>query len=263
MNIFMYEMKAHRRSALVWTGALVALTVLFMSMFPSISKEITEFKTLLEGFPESIRKALGIQVDTLGTVVGFYSYIFLYISLCGSIQAMNYGLSIGSKEVREKTADFIFTKPVTRTKIITSKIVAAFSNLLFTNAIFIAAAVSMAAFVKTEEYSLKVFMLISLSLLFIQLIFLAVGVVISVVFSRIKSVITVSLGVVFTFFFIGMIAANEESGRYLSPFKYFDNSYIMKHSSYEYSFLFTGMAVILLSLIVSYVIYIKKDIHSV
>lgn len=263
MNIFMYELKVQQKSTIVWSTALVAIVVLFMSMFPSISKEISDFKTLLEGFPEGIRKALGIQVDTIGSVVGFYSYIFLYITLCGSIQAMNYGLSVGSREVREKTADFLFTKPVTRTKIMTSKILAAFMVLLLTNVVFIAAACIMASMVTTENYSLKVFMLISLTLLFIQLIFLALGIIISVLFSKIKSVITVSLGVVFSFFIIGMIAANEEPGRYFSPFKYFDHTYIMQHSGYELSFLFIGSAVIFVSLLISYLVNVKKDIPTV
>ncbi|WP_374056821.1 ABC transporter permease subunit [Rossellomorea sp. FM04394] len=263
MNIFLYELKAYRKSTFIWTGALVVLVILFMSMFPSISKEIDEFKKLLEGFPEGVRKALGIQVDSIGSLNGYYSYVFLYITLCGAIQAMNLGISISSKEIREKTADFLLTKPVTRTKILSSKILAALTSLLFTNIVYVIAAIIVANVVKVGNFSLHVFLLISLTLLFTQLIMFSIGIIISVVFPKVKSVITISLGVVFAFFLTGMVATAEEATRYFSPFKYFDYSYIMIHEGYEWSFLILGMFLIVLSLIGSFVIYNKKDIHTV
>jgi ABC-2 type transport system permease protein len=263
MNIFLYELKAYRKSTFIWTVTLVVLVILFMSMFPSISKEIDEFKKLLEGFPEGVRKALGIQVDSIGSLNGYYSYIFLYITLCGAIQAMNLGISISSKEIREKTADFLLTKPVTRTKILSSKILAALTSLLFTNIVYVVAAIITANVVKMENFSLYVFLLISLTLLFTQLIMFAIGIIIAVVFPKVKSVISLSLGVVFAFFLIGMVAAAEETTRYFSPFKYFDYSYIMNQEGYEWSFLILGMFLIVFSLIGSFVIYNKKDIHTV
>ena len=115
MNMFLHELKAYRKSTIIWTCSLIALVVLFLSMFPTFSKEADAFKEIMEGFPEPVRKALGLSVDSMSSILGFYSYIFLYITLCGAIQAMNLGTSIVSKEVREKTADFLLTKPVTRT----------------------------------------------------------------------------------------------------------------------------------------------------
>ncbi len=207
MNIYFQELKAYRNSMFIWTFSLIALVILFMSMFPSISRDVEVFKELMEGFPEAVRKAIGLEIGSFGTILGFYSYIFLYLNLCGAIQAMNIGTSIVSKEVRDKTADFLLTKPVSRTKILTSKLLAAPTTLLITNVLFIAAASIMASLVKTEAYSSKIFFMISISLFFVQLIFLALGIIISVIVPKIKSVLTMSLGTVFTFFIIGMLAS--------------------------------------------------------
>lgn len=265
MNIFLHELKAYRKSTIIWTLSLSALVLVFMSLFPSISKEIDEFKKVMEAFPEPVRQALGIEINTMGTILGFYSYTFVYLTLCGTIQAMIIGVSIISKEVREKTADFLLTKPVTRSKIVTSKILAAIVSLLITNVIFIAVASLVASQVKTEDYSVTLFFMISITLLFMQLIFLALGIVISVVFPKIKSVMAVSLGTVFSFFFIGMFASTTGEGakRYLSPFKYFDTASIIENGSYEISFIIAGITIIIVSLVVSYIIYAKKDIHGV
>lgn len=265
MNMFLHELEAYRKSTIIWTFALVALVILFLSMFPSISREAEEFKKILEGFPEGLRMALGLSVANIGSILGFYSYIFLYISLVGAIQAMNLGTSIVSKEVSEKTADFLLTKPVTRTKIMTSKILAALTSLVITNVFYLVAATMMASLVETKEYSTKIFLLLSLTLFFLQLIFLAMGIIVSVVVPKIKSYLPISLGTVFAFFIIGALASTtgDDALRYITPFKYFDFAYIVKNSSYESSFMIVAIGFIAITIIASYFIYSKRDIHAV
>jgi ABC-2 type transport system permease protein len=265
MNMYLHELKAYRKSTIIWTLSLVAVTMFFLSLFPSITKDAEEFKKLLEGYPEALRKAIGLNIENIASILGFYSYTFLYITLCGAIQAMNLGVSIFSKEVREKTADFLLTKPVTRTQILTSKLLAALTSLVVTNVVYLAAANIMASQVSTEDYSSKIFFLISITLFFIQLIFLALGMIISVIVRKIKSVLTVSLSTVFALFIVGMLSstAEDEAMRYLSPFKYFDTDYIIKNSGYETSFFIAGIGIIIASIVASYFIYNKRDIHAV
>ena len=82
MNMFIHELKAYRKSTVIWTISLVTLVVLFLTMFPSFSKEADAFKEVMKGFPEPIRKAMGFSIDSISSVLGFYSYMFLYITLC-------------------------------------------------------------------------------------------------------------------------------------------------------------------------------------
>ncbi|MGN7298370.1 ABC transporter permease subunit [Ferdinandcohnia sp. SAFN-114] len=233
MNVFFHECRAYRKTTLIWTLSLVGIMVLFMSMFPTIAKDIEDYKKVLDGFPDAMKQALGLQVDTFGSVLGFYSYVFVYISLCGAIQAMNFGTAIVSKEVREKTADFLLTKPITRNTILTAKVLAAFTSILFTSIVYLVASWLMVAAVATDEYSTKAFLLISISLFLLQVIFLAIGIFLSVYLPKIKSVLSVSLGTVFAFFIIGMLSSSgAEFKRYLSPFKYFDSYYMIEHTRY-------------------------------
>ena len=127
MNMFLHELKAYRKSTIIWTCSLVGLIIMFLPIFPVSQMILKEFKNLLEGYPEAVRKAFGLTLDSFSSILGFYSYIFVYVALCGSIQAMNLGLSIVSKEVSEKTADFLLTKPVTRKQILTAKLFATFN----------------------------------------------------------------------------------------------------------------------------------------
>ncbi|MFF3022282.1 ABC transporter permease subunit [Gottfriedia sp. NPDC057948] len=265
MNIFLHELKAYRKSTFIWTASLMAIVVFFLSLFPAIAKDYVQFSKVLEGYPEGVRKALGLEIESFGNVLGFYSYVFIYISLCGAIQAMILGTSIISKEVREKTADFLLTKPVTRIKVITSKIFAGVVSLAITNVFYLVATIMMAQHVKTAEYSSKSIILLSVSLYITQLLFFGIGILVSVVFPKIKAVLSISLAIVFGFFVVGMVVATDESNakRFLSPFKYFEPKYIIAHSKFESNFLFASIGIILVSIIVSYMIYKKRDIHAV
>lgn len=265
MNIFLHELKAYRKSTIVWSISLVALVALFLSMFPSFSKDAEEFKQLIEGFPVELRKAIGLSMDSIATLLGFFSYAFLYIKLAGAIQAMNLGTSILSKETREKTADFLLTKPVTRQQIVTSKLLAALVSLLATNIIFVTATIIIASIVAGNDFSSKALLLLSITLFFIQMMFVALGILVSVVFPRIKSVITVSLGTVFGFFMLGMISSTaEDKGlRYLTPFNYFDSTLIVKNMAYETSFIIVAVIFFITAVAAAYYMYVKKDVHSV
>ena len=204
---------------------------------------------------------LGISLPFSASIASRYPLL----RLCGAIQGMNLGTSIVSKEVREKTADFLLTKPVTRTTVLTSKLMAAFVSIVITNIVYLAVTILIAFQVKTDDFSLKVLIMLSLTMFFIQLIFLALGIMISVIVPKIKSVLTVSLATVFAFYFLGMFSSTtgEEAKRYISPFKYFDTAYIIKHAGYEASFLIVGAVIIVLAITASYFVYLKKDIHAV
>ncbi|WHY86271.1 ABC transporter permease subunit [Neobacillus novalis] len=265
MNIFLHELRAYRKSTMIWSISLAAIVVFYMSLYPSFARDAAEFTKILEGYPEAIRNALGINLGGFFTILGFYCFPLAFITLCGAIQAMNLGTAIVSKEVREKTADFLLTKPITRTQVLTAKLLAALTSLVITNIVYIVAASIMMFQVKTEDFSFKLFIMLSLTLLFIQLIFLALGIIISVIVPKIKSVLTVSLATVFGFYFLGMLsgASGEEAKRYLSPFKYFETAYILKNKGFEASFLIAGVIIIILAIAASYLVYAKKDIHAV
>ncbi|WP_404332586.1 ABC transporter permease subunit [Mesobacillus maritimus] len=265
MNMYLHELKAYRKSTIIWTLSLIAIVVLFMSLFPAFSRDAESFMKVLEGFPEEIKKAIGLTFETLATILGYFSYAFLYIKLCGAIQAMNLGLSIFSKESRDKTAEFLFTKPVTRIQVMTAKLVASLTSLVLTNLVFVLAVIGTVSLVKTEEYSGKALLMISSSLLFLQLIFLGLGVLLAVLIPKIKSVIAVSLGTVFAFFMVGMISSStdDEALRYLTPFNYVDDYYIIEHLRFETPFLVVGVVIIFVSVLTSFLVYRKKDIHSI
>lgn len=265
MNMYLHELKSLRKTTIIWLCAMVAIALLYLSLYSGIAKDAAGFKSLLGGYPPAVRAMLGVSLDTITSLLGFYSMTFAFVVLCGAIQAMNFGISIISKETRERTADFLLVKPVSRSAVVNAKILAALTMLLATDVIYYAVASIMASIVATTDYSNKLFFMINITLLFVQLIFFALGVIISVIASKLKSVLPVSLGTVFGLYIIGALIATgpNDASRFISPFRYFDFSYIIKNASYEAPYLIAGAVIVIVAIAASYFIYGRKDIHAV
>jgi ABC-2 type transport system permease protein len=264
MNVYRHEFKSLRKSTIIWAISLSLIIVMFLSLYPAFSKDVAASEAILANFPPAIRAALGLALTNLFTIFGFYSIPILYIVLAGSVQAMNLGIYAISKEDAGKTADFLLSKPVTREKVLTSKILASLSSISITNVIYLAVALLMAKAVASGTFSIKIFVMISLTLLFAQLYFLALGTFLSIVLPKIKSAIAISLPVVFVFFIIGNLGSiiGDQAVRYISPFKFFNSEYIIEHNAYEIKYMVVEVIVISVAIILSYIFYRRKDIHA-
>jgi len=267
MNIFLHEMKSYKKSVITWSIALAFIVLLFMIMFPSFASAKDDMQKLLSSYPPALLQAMGADsLFKMFTITNFYSYTFVYVSLAGAVSSMNIGLSIISKEISLKTADFLLTKPASRNKVIGSKICAGIASLAIINIVFIAVSILSANIVKTESYDIKVFVMIASILFFLQLIFFTMGFIIGVIAPKIRSVIGTSLGISFAFFLLGMVLNMQSSAevlRYFVPFKYLDPQYIIENGAYDTKFLILGIAISAVFIAVSYIWYNRKDIDAV
>lgn len=264
MNVFLREIETHRKSALIWAGSLGSIALAFMAMYPAFSADVEGLYAVLDNFPEAIRALVNISAETFLSVLGFYGYLLGFAVLAAAIQAMNLGVGVISKEVTDKTADFLISKPVPRTRIVTAKLAAALSVILFTNAAFVAISYAAVAISTTEAFSSQALLLLASTMLFVQLFFFALGALFSVTIPKIKSVIAVSLPTVFAFYIIGAVGdvLDNVEVRWLSPFRYFDPAYIITNESFEAEYLVLTMVFVVAALAATYVIFVKKDIRA-
>ena len=265
MNIYLHELRSYKNTTLIWTISLVVLVFSSMSMFPGFSRDIATTQKIIEAVPMATRVAFGLQLDKFSTIIGFYSIFFLYINLIGAVQAINLGAGIIAKEYQDKTSDFLLTKPVSRMRIITEKILAALTCLVMTNIIYLVGVSIIVNHIATQTFSMRILIMISFTLFLIQLFFLILGILIAVLINKIKSVIYISLPIVFVLFIISIVSSvlNTDLINFITPFKYFDYSYIINNSSYEFKYILIEIIFIIIALLTSYVVYIKKDVQGV
>lgn len=263
MNVFFHELRTYRMSTAIWAVSLSAIVLLFLSIFPSFRDDVGSSMKILSSLPLAVREALGISLGTFFTLFGFYSYLFTFVTLAGAIQAMNLGVGLVAKEVSAKTADFLLTKPITRASVISQKLLAGVTLLLLTNVVFVTVAF-FAARSAEPNFDIATFLLLSTTLLLVQLVFLSVGALIAALAPKIKSVIAVSLPTAFAFFIIGSLGAiiGSTTVRYVTPFKFFDPGYIIAHHCYEFRFVLLEAGILVVSLLATYLVFNKKDIAS-
>lgn len=264
MNIYFQELKFYRKSAIIWMLVFGFGIFAYMSLLPAFTKDISGSLKILEGFPPAVRAALGIRIDIFFTVFGFFGYLLTYMWMVGAIQAMNLGTGILSKEVAGKTADFLLSKPVSRAKVLTSKLMAALTIIILTNVIFVIASYISAKVFETAAFDSGKFFLITGTMIFVQLFFLSLGYLVSVIVPKIKTVLAYSLPIVFGFFIVGLLDSiiGTQAIRYITPFKYFDISYILTNNGYDWKFVITDAVVIIACIVATYIIYLRKDIQA-
>lgn len=172
------------------------------------------------------------------------------------------GADIISKEEKEKTSEFLFVKPVSRAKIITSKL---FASLLLILILNIVTWVSSVAFCSQYGNINKEITTLMIGMFFIQLMFLSIGMLISAIMKNSKSAkaTNVSTAVLLTLYvtakFIDM-TDKINFLKYLNPFKYFDAQDLI-YNGIDYVFVIFATIIIILSISLTYLLYNKKDLN--
>lgn len=266
MNIYLHEFKTHSRSVLNWSIAVFFVMLLYLSVFSSFAADAEILNETMAQFPEEFLAAFGMNGVDLSTVLGYFGIVTLFAQIIVALQAANYGFGLVSVEERELTADFLLTKPVGRPKILTSKLLAALTGLAITNAvIWISAFVLLSIFTDGRPYDTGILVLLLLTITFIQLFFLTVGLLISLLTRKIRSVTPYSMGLVFGLYvlsaFSGMMG--DVPLEDITPFKHFEANYIVANGAYPVPLIFLSFALIIISVIGSYILYSRRNIPSV
>jgi len=265
-NIYRHELRTRLRSVVIWSLAVTAIVLFYFSFFSVFADQAALMNQMLERFPPQLRAAFGMDAMDLSTVLGFYSFIFLFVQLCLAIQAGNYGFGLVSIEESELTADFLLSKPVSRTQVLTSKLLAALTCLTITNAVvWVSSFAAISVFRGDREYDPRTLLLLLISIVIFQLFFLSVGLVVSLVVKRVRSVTPYSLGLGFGAYVLSAFSGilGDVKLELITPFKHFDPARIVRDGAYDTPLVLINVTVTLIALAASYWLYVRRDIPAV
>lgn len=265
-TIYLHEFRTRIRSVIIWSLSVAAIIFLFFSIFPGFATQAALLNDILSKMPPALLEAFGMQNSDLSSVLGFYSFIFVFVQLCLAIQAGNYGFGLVSIEETELTADFLLSKPVSRAQVLTSKLLAALTSLTITNlVVWVVSFISLAMFNGGRAYLTGTLVLLLVSIVIFQLFFLAVGLVVSVLVKRVRSVTPYSLGLGFGMYVLSAFSAvlAEVKLEYITPFKHLDPAYIVRNTAFDTPLVLLNVSVSLVAIGLSYWLYIRRDIHAV
>lgn len=265
MNIYLHELKGKIRSILTWTLADVLLLLVFMSIFQGFSKDTALVNDLMKQFPRELLLAFGMEDMDWSSITGYFGMLFVFVQICLAVQAANYGFGLVSVEESEWTADFLLSKPVGRGHILTAKLLAALTSLAVTQAIlWVGSFILLNLYKGDQTFDNKPVVLLLVSMVLFQLFFFAVGMAISLLMKRVRSVTPLSMALVFGLYIMNAFGSmiGEKSLEVLSPFKQFAPSYIVRHGGWDASLSWISPPIILIAVIASYILYSRRNIAT-
>jgi len=255
-----------RKSILVWALPVSLSIILYLAFYPAMQADSAAFEALLANYPEEFLAFMGMRVDLpMSSLLGYFALTFGMMQIPVAIQAANYGFHMLSVEEREMTADFLLSKPISRKKILVSKFLAAMTSLTIVNiSIWIASIAAILMFKGDTVVEMKnIYLLLSTTILF-QLCFVSVGMLISVSIRKVPSVLSFStvmgFGLYIVYGFKSLFSSNILA--LFTPYAYFDAADILVTGKYNLLYTLVAIFVIVGSLSLSYVLYNKRNIHS-
>lgn len=266
MNIFLYELKMYRKSIIIWSSSMMGVLIMLMAFFPTFAADTALMDQMLKSYPKELIDAFGMGGSlSLSSVPGYFTFSFVFVQLCMAIQASNYGFHFLSVEERELTADFLMSKPVSRKKILVSKFTAAFVSLTIINiSVWIASFISIELFRAGQDYSVKNISILLSTTVFFQLFFLSIGMLVSLSVKKVRSVLSFSMALSF-----GLYILNAMKGVFggellgvITPFYHFEPGYILEFGKYNIEKAIISFILIVIALVISWVLYLRRNIHS-
>jgi ABC-2 type transport system permease protein len=264
MNIFIVEMKAHKKSLIIWAFGILLMIAGGMGKYVAFSADSQSINQLMSQMPKSMQAIMGMGTFDLSKASGFYGVLFLYLVLMATVHATMLGADIISKEERDKTAEFLMVKPISRKKIITSKLLASTMNILIFNIITLAISIIIVGKYSNGEAVSGDIIILMIGMFILQLMFMFIGTAIAAICKKPKSATSISTAVLLITFILSIAVdmnSKFESLKYLTPFKYFDAKNLMYGGGFQGSFVILSIIIISASVWITYNFYEKRDMN--
>jgi ABC-2 type transport system permease protein len=266
-NLFLKEIRRNAWSLLIWMIVITLFISVTMGIYPVFLQNQSKVMGMLSLIPKEALQFKGISnFSDLLSPLGFYSVNnIIYMMVLGSIYAIVLSSSILLKEEYNKTAEYLLTRPLTRSEIFFSKLTVVFIYVFLLNLVTSLAGFITLELVSTAQFSARAFIILSLYTLLLNYLFAAIGLFLSVLVRRAKPITTLCIALVLVLYFIFTISKITESAAkigFLSPFKFASTDATNPEYTIDFWHLAYFIGISLLLTGISYGLYKKKDIYT-
>lgn len=258
------ELKVNLKSFIIWLSILMFIFLLVYLIYPFIltdeaMKNIDEF---IKVFPEELLKTFNMDMASISTAYGWFksegfTFILIIIGLYSSIL----GGTILLKEESDKTIEYLYTLPIKRKDIVTSKIIVGLIYITLMVLIFgLFNYISMSII---GNLQVKQFILLSITPLLIGYPLFGINLFISTFLHKTKKTIGISLGMVFIFYIINVLSelsTKVEILKYFSIYTLADIRNVITDVRINPIYVIISIIITILFIILSYRNYENKEL---
>ena len=263
MNLFIREMKANSRALIIWSVGMVLMIYASMVKFEGISGT-GQANELMRSLPKSLQAMMGVGAFDISKMSGYYGVMFLFLQLAAGIHAAMLGSGILSKEERDKTSEFLFSKPLSRKAVLTAKLAAAFLNILIFNLVTLFSSLIFVPYYAKGENLTDGILKLMLCMFILQVIFLTAGSAIAATVGKPRTAVSVSTGVMLAAFILTEvinISGRLDALRYFTPFSYFDTKKLIYSGGFDPVFVILSAVLVALFFALTYSCFCRKDLN--
>ncbi len=261
MNIFIREMRDHRKGFIIWSVVILVFMVMAFVEFEAYYDN-PEMAEILDNMPRGMLEAFGMYGANLTTINGYMSIVALYLYIMLGIFAVLLGNNIIGKEERDKTGEFLMSMPIKRYRILISKVAAAVANCFFLTLVAGAGIAISVNRYNPDWENVKYILQLLLATFLIQMIFLSLGLLIAASAKAFKKSSAISVTLVIVTYIISVIQSLSDSVeflKYFTPFKYYQASEILKNDGFQGIYLVLTLLIVFLALFGVFFVYPRRD----
>jgi ABC-2 type transport system permease protein len=265
MNLFLHEMKSYWKFLMFWSIGIVAMIGGGMGKFTALyGTTDPNFIAMWSKLPKAFIAMFGMTNLEVTSLSGFYGVLHFYLVIMAAIFAIILGAGILAKEERDKTAEFLMVKPVTRSWVLVQKLLAGLIYILaFVAVDYIVSIIFLAAIAPKESISTELALMIgSMTLVMLAFYCVSFGLSGALKDNRKSSMIMIS---VMGASYIGSVVIDMvDNIGWLRPFvafKYFPPDLVIKNLTLDPVYLGLCLLWILIGLALAFVRFPRRDLH--
>lgn len=225
--IFLNELKQGGRSLLYWSVAILLAAAMGVAEYPFLAENLDTIMSSIDLMPKAVLVIFGIDGFSLNTSLEYYLTMFYYYSLVAFFHAAHTGFLFIAKEERDRTADFLYVKPVGRTRTVAAKLIAGVVHLAAVASVTALSTILMMLPVLDAFHLLPVVLVTVLGMFLTQLVYFGLGAACAALFRRYRFGSMAAYGTVLVTYALAVAVRTFESAEILnvfSPFQYFPAS---------------------------------------
>lgn len=258
-----HELKSSWKSWLIWTLAIGFFVVVCVAVYPEMNQAMSEEIAKMYSSLGSFGEAFGLDKLQINDLLDFYGLeCGTIIGIGGAIYAAILGIGALAKEESRHTAEFLFSHPVSRGKIIGQKLLAIVVQILALNlAILIIALVSIRAINGDIELSTFLLYHLSLAILTVQVGLAAFGISGFLQHENVGAGVGLAVGAYFLNIVINL-KQDFDFLKFLTPFYYIEASRVLVDKAIDWPLVGLQMLIAVAVLAVGVRYYQTKDLRS-
>lgn len=260
MTILKHELRLGWLSLAIWAGAIALMLGVCVLIYPEMSAQMEDISSVFADMG-SFSQAFGMDKINFGEFIGFFGVeCGNVLGLGGAFFAALLGISALAKEEKERTAEFLLTHPLSRTKIVAEKLCTVAVQILILNLAAVAIT-TLSVLLIGEKPDMETITLLFVAYLLMQLEVAAITFGISAFLHR--GTLGVGLGLAAAFYFLNILANLTEDAKflkYITPFGYTEGADIIAEGAINGGYLCVGIILSAVSIAAAFWKYQRKDI---